>query len=178
MSEDLMTTFIRTMIFKYFDGNNKFILANRETRLLYSLQLPQDICTKLTKKANKNKRKTNVVVSTVYPNIKERVINMLTHEHGYYTTFDEYEEEFTISFDIKYANDGGIYSEETCTIELKGSLIENYLTLPIGILENLNAFELYAHSNRRNTILENEIKKLRDRIDNARVYTYSDYSGF
>lgn len=119
-------------------------MANRDTRLLYSLQLPQNIYAKLTKKANKNKRKSNI---------------------------DMYEFEFTIRFKVDYANGNGIYNEDKCIVELKGSLIENYLTLPVNILENLNVFELYAHSNRRNTILENEIEQLRKHMDNARVYS-------
>lgn len=166
-----------TMIFKHFDGNSEFILAHPTTRLLYSVQLPKTIYVKMTKKTNKNKRQSDFDVSTICPDVREQIIHMLTNNQEYEATFNQkYEDTFhedsfnscqeniTIGIEIDYKNNQ-IYSEKNYYVKLRGTLIEDYLTIPTEIFENLTPFELYAHSSKMNKILKTQIEILRERFE-------------
>lgn len=77
-----------TMIFKHNDGYNNFILSHPTAKLLYSLQIPTTVYSKLTKKTNKRKTKAD----DLYIDVKEQVIDRLTNNYGYMILTDLFAE--------------------------------------------------------------------------------------
>lgn len=171
-----------SIVFRYLESNNKIILTDSNTNLLYLVTIPEKIYCELTKKENKNKRKSTIDVSTINPDIKPILCQRLIHTN-YKSEFNDIvwnwnddlsnaSLSFTIKFVFLYEND--IYREQRYTIELTATFIEDYSTLPIQIFESLSMLDLYKQINLKNKMLEEKIKSLEKRIiENS--FTYNSY---
>lgn len=155
-----------TMIFKHNDGYNNFILSHPTAKLLYSLQIPTTVYSKLTKKTNKRKTKAD----DLYIDVKEQVIDRLTNNYGYKIHDTN---RFICRISIKFDYEQDTYIEQSYTVELNAYTVDDYSTLPTYVLENLSIIELYMHVNELNKSLKNEIEELTRSFRNSGAYNSS-----
>lgn len=147
------------MIFKHADHScYNIILYNSISQLLYSVNIPYEIHYNFIKKTNKTRKTTYINISKINPNIRNMIYERLFNNDINYEfnhTIPEYIK-CDLYFTFQYVNN--TYIEQEYTIKITASFVQDYLTLPSEIIENLSMISLYKHMNIKYEILKQEFQ--------------------